>query len=121
MNTEETNVKNTDEYIEELFCGRGLSPLQVATAVADVTSVPLDEICNCNKTHEQKVADARGLAIYLARKCTSNSLPDIAGFFNRTHAAILFKVHEIRNRLLVDDPLRGQLDLIVARLQDICK
>ena len=24
MNTEETNVKNTDEYIEELFCGRGL-------------------------------------------------------------------------------------------------
>lgn len=25
---------NTDEYIEELFRGRGLSPLQVATAVS---------------------------------------------------------------------------------------
>ena len=121
MNTEETNVKNTDEYIEELFCGRGLSPLQVVTVVADVASVPLDKIYNCTKSSDQKVTDARGLAMYLARKCTSNSLPDIAGFFNCTHAAILFKVSEMRRRLLAEDSLRGQLDLIVARLQDICK
>ena len=81
MNTEETNVTNTDEYIEELFCGRGLSPLQVATAVADVASVPLDEICNGTESSDPKVTNARALAMYLARKCISNSLPDIAGFF----------------------------------------
>ena len=121
MNTEETNVKNTDEYIEELFCGRRLSPLQVATAVADVASVPLDEICKDTELSDTKVTDARGLAMYLARKCTTNSLPDIADYFNCTHALILFKISEMRRRLLAEDSLRGQLDLIVARLQDMCK
>ena len=95
--------------------------LQVATAVADVTSVPLDEICNRNKTHDQKVADARGLAIYLARNCTVQSLPEIAAFFKCTHVQILSISKKIRNRLLVDEPLRGQLDSIVARMRDRLK
>lgn len=121
MNTEETDIKNTDEYIEKLFCGRGLSSLQVATAVADVASVPLGEIRNDTESSDPKVTDARDLAMYLARKCTSNSLPEIAGFFNCMHALILFKVSEMRRRLLAEDSLRGRFDLIVARLQDICK
>ena len=95
--------------------------LQVATAVADVTSVPLDKICNCNKTHDQKVADARGLAIYLARKCTVQSLPEIAVFFKCTHVQILSISKKIRNRLLSDDSLRGQLDAIVARMHAMFK
>ena len=95
--------------------------LQVATAVADVTLVPLDEICNRNKTHDQKVADARGLAIYLARKCTVQSLPEIAAFFKCTHVQILSISKKICNRLLADDSLRRQLDAIVARMHAMFK
>ena len=95
--------------------------LQVATAVADVTSVPLDEICNRNKTHDQKVADARGLAIYLARNCTVQSLPEIAAFFKCTHVQILSISKKMRTRLLADDSLRGQLDAIVVRIHDRVK
>ena len=116
MNPKETNVKITDEYLEELFCGRKLNPLQVATAVADVTAVPLDEICSSTKSSDSKVTDARRLAMYLARKCTSSSLPEIARFFKCTHALIISKVRELRKRLLADDSLRGQIDLVVARL-----
>ena len=120
MNTEETNI-NTDEYLEELFHECNLNPLQVAAAVTDVTSVPLNKICDGNESSDPKVTNARALAMCLARKCTSHSLLKIAKFFKCTHPLIIFKVKEVGKRLLAEDSLRSQLDLIVARMQDMCE
>ena len=45
------------------------------------------------------LTDARQLAMYVARKCTTLSLPTIAAAFNRTHAAVIVGVKECEKRL----------------------
>ena len=45
------------------------------------------------------LTDARQLAMYVARKCTTLSLPTIAASFNRTHAAVIVGVKQCEKRL----------------------
>ena len=45
------------------------------------------------------LTDARQLAMYVARKCTTLSLPTIAESFNRTHAAVIVGVKQCEKRL----------------------
>ena len=45
------------------------------------------------------LTDARQLAMYVARKCTTLSLPEIATAFNRTHAAVIVGVKQCEKRL----------------------
>ena len=45
------------------------------------------------------LTDARQLAMYVARKCTTLSLPTIAAAFNRTHAAVIVGAKECEKRL----------------------
>ena len=45
------------------------------------------------------LTDARQLAMYVARKCTTLSLPAIATAFNRTHVALICGVKQCEKRL----------------------
>ena len=45
------------------------------------------------------LTDARQLAMYVARKCTTLSLPTIAASFNRTHVAVIIGVKQCEKRL----------------------
>ena len=45
------------------------------------------------------LTDARQLAMYVARKCTTLSLPEIATAFNRTHVALICGVKQCEKRL----------------------
>ena len=45
------------------------------------------------------LTEARQLAMYVARKCTTLSLPTIAASFNRTHVAVIVGVKQCEKRL----------------------
>ena len=59
------------------------------------------------------VAEARQVAMYLIRKLTNLSLPDIGDQFGRDHATVLYSIRK------VDASLKGADQAIMDRVKDI--
>jgi chromosomal replication initiator protein len=54
--------------------------------------------------------------MYLCRRLTRSSLPDIANAFGKTHATVLHACKTIHSRLDVDDTLRDTVRTIARKL-----
>ncbi len=62
----------------------------------------------------QSIVTPRQLAMYISRKFTTKSLPEIAKMFDKTHATILHGVRSIERRLDTEPELKASLVEILA-------
>ena len=62
----------------------------------------------------QSIVTPRQLAMYIARKFTTKSLPEIAKLFDKTHATIIHGVRNIEKRLDVENDLKITLEEILS-------
>lgn len=69
-----------------------------------------------SKRRPRAVAHPRQVAMFLCRRMTRSSLPDIASAFSKTHATVLHACKAIENRRDVDVQLRQDLNAISQRL-----
>ena len=69
-----------------------------------------------SKRRPRSVAHPRQLAMYLCRRLTRSSLPDIANAFGKTHATVLHACKTIHSRLDIDDSLRDTVRTITRKL-----
>jgi chromosomal replication initiator protein len=69
-----------------------------------------------SKKRPQSVAIPRQIAMYLCRRMTGQSFPEIAAAFDRTHAAVLHAYKIVHSRLDVDPVLRRAVEEISAKL-----
>ena len=63
-------------------------------------------------SREERIARPRRIAMYIARKYTSESLPEIACCFRRTHAAVIHAVKMVEKEMETDKGLVEMIDLM---------
>jgi len=86
----------------------------IQRAVAEFYDVRLADMSS--KRRPRVVAVPRQVAMYLCRRLTSSSLPDIAGSFSKTHATVLHAYKTIDARLDQDPKLRQEVHQIAHKL-----
>lgn len=101
------------DSIEKEQTLRKLSIEEIQTAVAKKYSITMVQMLSSERT--QSIVTPRQLAMYIARKYTMNSLPEIAKKFEKTHATILHGVRNIQKRLDVEDDLKSSLAEILSQ------
>ena len=100
------------DFIEKEQSLRKLSIEEIQTAVAKKYNVSMAQILSSERT--QSIVTPRQLAMYIARKFTTKSLPEIAKLFDKTHATIIHGVRNIEKRLDVEDDLKITLSEILS-------
>ena len=76
--------------------------------------VTLSQILSPERT--QSIVTPRQLAMYISRKFTTRSLPEIAKEFDKSHATILHGVKNISKRLDVEPELKQSLEELLDEL-----
>ena len=100
------------DFIQKEQTMKKLNIEEIQTAVARKFSVSMDQLLSPERT--QSIVTPRQLAMYIARKFTTKSLPEIAKKFEKTHATILHGVRNIEKRLDVEAELKSSLAEILA-------
>lgn len=86
----------------------------IQRAVAEFYDVRIADMSS--KRRPRSVAVPRQVAMYLCRRLTSASLPDIAGSFGKTHATVLHAYKTVDSRLDIDPKLRQDVQQIACKL-----
>ena len=102
------------DFIEKEQSLRKLSIEEIQTAVAKKYNVSMAQILSPERT--QSIVTPRQLSMYIARKFTTKSLPEIAKLFDKTHATIIHGVRNIEKRLDVESDLKITLEEILSEL-----
>jgi len=100
------------DFIEKEKTQKKVTIEEIQTAVANAYSVTLSQILSSDRT--ASIVTPRQLAMYITRKFTNKSLPEIAKKFEKTHATILHGVKTITKRLDVEQELKENLEKIIA-------
>ena len=105
---------NYSAYLEGLdgVVTTGKTVEEIKTAVAKKYSVTVEQIHSQDR--QQALVTPRQLAMYIARKYSSNTLHTIADSFKKTHATIVHGVKTIEKRIDVEADLKQQLEEIIA-------
>jgi chromosomal replication initiator protein len=86
----------------------------IQKAVAEYYDVRMADMSS--KRRPQAVAHPRQVAMYLCRRLTQSSFPEIANAFGKTHATVLHACSRIESRLSQDPTLRKEITDIAQRL-----
>jgi chromosomal replication initiator protein len=86
----------------------------IQKAVADYFDVRMADMSS--KRRPQAVAQPRQVAMYLCRRLTSASSPEIATAFGKTHATILHACTQVEKRIVEDAALKQGILEITRRL-----
>ena len=100
------------DFIEKEQSLRKLSIEEIQTAVAKKYNVSIAQILSAERT--QSIVTPRQLSMYIARKFTTKSLPEIAKLFDKTHATIIHGVRNIEKRLDVESDLKVTLSELLS-------
>ena len=100
------------DFIQKEQTMKKLNIDEIQAAVAKKYSVTMEQLLSPERT--QSVVTPRQLAMYIARKFTTKSLPEIAKMFEKTHATIIHGVRNIEKRLDVESELKSTLAEILA-------
>lgn len=108
----ETLSKLLKDFIEKEQTLKKLNIEEIQAVVAKKYSVTIAQILSAERT--QSIVTPRQLAMYIARKFTTKSLPEIAKLFEKTHATIIHGVKNIEKRLDVEADLKATLAEILS-------
>jgi len=96
------------ENRQELTCDA------IQRAVAEHFGLRLTDMSS--KQRPRSVAQPRQVAMYLCRRLTSQSLPEIANTFGKTHATVLHACKTIKDRMDVEANLCDSIRTIAKKL-----
>lgn len=86
----------------------------IQKTVAEYYDIRLADMTS--KRRPRAVAVPRQIAMYLCRRLTRSSLPEIAGAFGKTHATVLHAYKTINSRMDVEPELRRDVDQLTQKL-----
>lgn len=83
---------------------------QIQKVVSEFFNISISDIMG--KERSQNIALPRQMAMFLCRKLTKGSLPEISRSFDKTHATVLHGCRTIVNRMEQDPLIKKQLESI---------
>ena len=86
----------------------------IQKTVAEFFSIRRSDLLSTDKM--RSVAIPRQIAMYLSRRLTHASLPEIGSAFEKTHGTVFHACAQIQGRLTVDSNLRANVRAIVTKL-----
>ena len=86
----------------------------IQKTVAEFFSIRRSDLLSTDKM--RSVAIPRQIAMYLSRRLTHASLPEIGSAFEKTHGTVFHACAQIQGRLTVDSDLRANVRSIVTKL-----
>jgi chromosomal replication initiator protein len=110
-------VESIRHLLKDLLDKEGQKDLSfddIQRAVADHYDLRLTDMSS--KRRPRSVAQPRQIAMYLCRRLTKASLPEIANAFGKTHATVVHACNIIHDRLDVDEKLRESMRIIARKL-----
>ena len=110
--TPDTLSRILKDFIEKEKSMRSLTVEEIQQAVAKKFNVTLAQILSSERT--QSLVTPRQMSMYISRKFTTKSLPEIAQSFDKTHATILHGVKTIQKRIETEPNLKSILDEILT-------
>ena len=96
----EINVSNVSRAIKDMYKGKAdtlPTPTLIISEVARVHNVTEDAFLGTQRN--KGTAEARQVAMYLIRKMTNLSLPDIGKEFSRDHATVIHGIRKVETAL----------------------
>lgn len=102
------------DSIEEEQTIKDLTVDEIMKTVAAFYGVKIEDIMKKERT--QTLVTPRQVAMFLSRKLTTKSLPEIADSFKKTHATVHHGTQTIQKRLDVEVDLRKAVEEITSRL-----
>lgn len=92
---------------------RDVSIDKILKRVADHFKIRTSDILGSNRS--RSIALPRQIAMYLCRKLTNHSFPEIGTFFgNRDHTTVMFACKKIEEKVEEDEDLRGIVQTLTA-------
>ena len=102
------------DFIDKEKTQKKITIEEIQKAVATKYFVTMDQILSAERT--ASIVTPRQLAMYISKKFTTKSLPEIAKNFGKTHATIIHGVKAITTRLDVEPELKENLVSIISEL-----
>lgn len=114
LNLETAGIAIEDIYKENP--GINPTPAYIIDTVAAFYGITPADITGTKRG--QDIMIARQSAIYLTRKLTKHSLPEIgASFGGRDHTTIIHSVNKIEDMVKTDSTLRGNLEILLKNIR----
>lgn len=102
------------DSIEEEQTIKDLTVDEIMKTVAAYYGIRIEDILKKERT--QTLVTPRQVAMFLSRKLTTKSLPEIADSFKKTHATVHHGTQTIQKRLDVESDLRKAVEEITSKL-----
>ena len=114
LNDMPMNLNNISRAIADMFKTEGNALPTPGLIVSQVCKFyNIDEIVLRGTNKSKGTAEARQVAMYLVRKLTNLSLPDIGQEFSRDHSTVLYAIRK------VEMDLKNGNDVLKSNIQDI--
>ncbi len=94
---------------------KSVSIARVADVVAKFFDVTVEEFKS--PARNQKISNARKIAVYLSREITNQSFENIADFFEKKHPTMIYSYDKVKQELKTNSALSSSIAEIKNRLQ----
>ena len=120
LNQMPLDLPNVSRAISDMFKNEGNAlptPSLIISHVCKFYNLDENTLRGTQKT--KRTAEARQIAVYLIRKLTNLSTPDIGKEFNRDHTTILHSINKIEDTLKVGgEQLKNDIQAITANINN---
>lgn len=110
-------VENVIEEVKSINPGLNPTPDMILKTVAIFYSMPVDQIL-ANKRSKDTVRP-RQMAMYLIRKLTNYSLPEIGKVFNRDHTTVMHACNKIEDERKINPETDDIIRTLIENIQNL--
>jgi chromosomal replication initiator protein len=101
--------------LEKETVNRKISIDLIQRKVAEFYDIRLNDILS--RKRPKNIAEPRMIAMYLSRKMTEHSLPEIGAAFGKNHATVMHAISKVEGDLSKDEATRRNLSSIQMQIQ----
>ncbi len=118
LNNMPLDLANISRAIDDMFKAEGNAVPTPSLIISQVCKFyGIDEIVLRGTRKNKGTAEARQVAMYLIRKLTNLSLPDIGAEFAKDHTTVLYAIRKVENDLKAgNEPLKNAIQDITANI-----
>ena len=120
LNNMPLDLNNISRAIDDMFKVEGNALPTLSLIISQVCKFySVDEIVLRGSLKNKGTAEARQVAMYLIRKLTNLSLPDIGREFSRDHSTVLHSIRKVENTIAdATNPLNDTIRDITANINN---